>query len=64
MRQFFAAVLLVAGVGGTFALWAARSKEPAFDEAAVNRRVDARLHQVLLGLLDKERQSHALAVHP
>jgi hypothetical protein len=60
MRQWLATGLLMVGAAGMLALWSGcRADAPALDDATVNRKVDARLHQVLSGLLATERLRHA-----
>jgi hypothetical protein len=53
MKRWLTAVVAVGVVGGgAWAAWQRGSGSPEIDEAAVNRVVDARLHRVLLGMLD------------
>jgi hypothetical protein len=53
MKRLVAAILLVGALGGgAWAAWQRGSGSPELDEAAVNRVVDARLHRVLVGMLD------------
>jgi hypothetical protein len=60
MRQWFATALLVVGAAGTLVMWTGcHQDEVTLDEAAVNQKVDARLHQVLHGLLQTEQSKHA-----
>lgn len=60
MRQWLSGVLLAVGVVGGLAIWTqCRADDAAIDEAAVNQKVEARLHQVLIGMLEKERLAHA-----
>jgi len=65
MRQLLAAVLLVVGVFGAMGLWldVRRPADVEVDEVAVNHKVDRRLHQVLSGMLERERAERALLVH-
>jgi len=64
MRQILAAALLVGSAFGMVFWMDARSDELAFDDAAVDQRIDTRLHQVLAGLLERERATRPLPVHP
>jgi hypothetical protein len=63
MKQWLAAaVVTLAVAGGTWA-WRSSAETPAeIDEATVNRAVDARLHQVLVGMIESQhRQAVARA---
>jgi hypothetical protein len=60
MRQWLATVVLAMGAAGTLMMWSGcRDEMPLLDDAQVNHKVDARLHQVLSGLLQAERSKHA-----
>jgi hypothetical protein len=53
MKRWMATIVAVGAVGGgAWAAWQRGSSSPEIDDAAVNRVVDARLHQVLVGMLD------------
>jgi molybdopterin-biosynthesis enzyme MoeA-like protein len=54
MRQWLAALLLVAGAIGTGVLWNL-GRQRSVEDAAVNARIDARLHQVLTQMLEERR---------
>jgi hypothetical protein len=57
MRRFFAVAAVSMAVLGTVAVSTGVSAEPEprVDEALVNAKIDARLHQVLVGLLESRR---------